>query len=66
MRFSNAGPTANRLLINVIATRPAPTSMISAATDLLKRPVPDGELAVEYPAGETVLVILVSLLARRS
>lgn len=66
MRFSKAGPTANRLLISVIATRPAPISITTTATALLKGLDPVEGLAVEYPAVETVLVILDSLLARRS
>ena len=42
IRFSNAGPTANRLLMSVVATRPAPTTMTSTAATLLRRPDPPG------------------------
>lgn len=66
MRFSKAGPTANKLLISVIAMSPAPISMTNTATVLLKGPDLDKGMADDVLDVEAVLVIPDSHLARRS
>jgi len=55
IRFSKAGPTANRLLMSVIATRPAPTNMTKTAATLLRKPDLLGEDSADVPALDVVM-----------
>ena len=66
IKFSNAGPTANRLFMRVIAISPAPINMTNTEAVLLKGPDLDEGMADEVFDLEAVLVIPGSLLARRS